>query len=329
MYQSRREAVPVFAPPDDPITEDIQLGMITAAERKDPPQPSQSPTRSEMPTHSQNQLDAGTLSSSNSPVEGQETPNSADGGTIARSGPTSESSSSAAPATSSSQTAQGVEALAQAKASVPDSSRETKESPKRPKRIIKKPSTVFVTQPPPKPPAVPIASIVPNLSEKELKAMTARHTARNEVYHCAIDRQVVRKQGARPPSPTSKIRTTADREEAERKAGREVRAKRRSRGSEGDNEEDNGTSTTVIERVARFRGDDVDFLTPARPLKRAKWADAEKALRWDKGLLVIRDFGDQSDTPAKLSNAGGGGGNRTWPKGVFKNPAKVRSIRIM
>ena len=90
---------------------------------------------------------------------------------------------------------------------------------------------------------------------------------------------------------------------------------------DSEDDDDDETGTTVIERVTRFRGDDDDFVTPARPLKKAKWAHADKALRWDKGLLVIRDSGDGTNMPSSSTDGGVGGG--TWPKGVFRNAAKV------
>ena len=101
---------------------------------------------------------------------------------------------------------------------------------------------------------------------------------------------MLRKDGPRPPSPTSKIRTTADRDEAEKKAGRSNRAKRRSQGS--DNEED--SCAPVIERVmySRGAGDDEDWRTPTRQAKKAK-ALHQKNVKWDRELIIIRDDGRQ------------------------------------
>lgn len=128
------------------------------------------------------------------------------------------------------------------------------------------------------------------ISEKELKAATQRNTAKNMVFHCAIDREIIRIPGPRPPSPTSKIRTTADKEEEERKAGRDQRAKRRSRGS--DVEAEMSESRPLIERVERTRGpgEDEDYLTPARPCKKVKTAHG-KTVKWDRELTIIRNDG--------------------------------------
>lgn len=127
----------------------------------------------------------------------------------------------------------------------------------------------------------------PWMSGKELKTTTDRNTMRNQVYLCAIDRQVVHINGPRPPSPTSKIRTTADRDEEEKKRSRESRAKRR-----GTATTDGSPEKPVIERVDRARGpgDDEDWKTPARPAKKAKMGQT-KTVKWDRGLVIIRDDG--------------------------------------
>lgn len=135
------------------------------------------------------------------------------------------------------------------------------------------------------------------MSEKELRLATQRNTSKNEVYHCAIDRQIIRINAPRPPSPTSKIRTTVDRDEEEKKAGREQRAQRRSRGSDAGSIE----IFPVVERVERIRGpgDEEDYKTPVRPNKKAKIRH-EKNVKWDKELMVIRDDGCQ---PPKARDA--------------------------
>ncbi|WVR09552.1 hypothetical protein IAU60_006621 [Kwoniella sp. DSM 27419] len=106
---------------------------------------------------------------------------------------------------------------------------------------------------------------------------------RNQTYHCAIDRQIIRQPGPRPPSPTSKIRTTAEREEESKKNARENRARRR----KGMEEEE----IPVVERLVRLRcpGDEDDYEEPVRPSKRAK--PDEKYVKWDTNLTIIRDNG--------------------------------------
>ncbi|BEJ15162.1 hypothetical protein CspHIS471_0409290 [Cutaneotrichosporon sp. HIS471] len=159
--------------------------------------------------------------------------------------------------------------------------------------------------PPKKSKAAPAESIVPGMSERTLRTVTTRNTNRNEVYLCTIDRKVVHVQGDRPPSPTSKIRTIAERDAKEQKEGREARAKRRARASMGESEDDEEAADDegpIIERAVlgrRAPGDVEEYMTPARPAKRAKikngstssTIDSErnsKRVRWDEGLLVIR-----------------------------------------
>ena len=127
----------------------------------------------------------------------------------------------------------------------------------------------------------------PWMSGKELKTTTDRNTMRNQVYLCAIDRQVVHVPGPRPPSPTSKIRTTADRDEEEKKKSREHRAKRR-----GTSGQEGSPERPVIEKVERARGpgDEEDWKTPARPAKKAK-TGIDKSVKWDRQLVIIRDDG--------------------------------------
>jgi len=199
----------------------------------------------------------------------------------------------------------------------------------RPKRAIRPPQPV--TSQRGRQPAPTSASIAPNLSEKELKSTTHHNTMRNQVYLCAIDRQIVRKTGPRPPSPTSKIRTTADRDEAEKNAGREARAKRRSRGSDGDTESDSedDVHSSVVERLTHVRGpgDEDDYTTPARPAKKAKTAHEHegpaKSVKWDKGLVVIRphDGPLEGSRPVSRSSTIEDKGS----KGCLRDDAKVRS----
>ena len=154
-----------------------------------------------------------------------------------------------------------------------------------PTRIIRVPSTTTKVK------KLFDAPTQPNVSEKELKAITLRNTMRNEVYLCAIDTQIVRKLGPRPPSPSSKIRTTADREEEEKKVAREARARRRAHGSEAESVDENPR----VERIefARGAGEDEDYDTATRLLKRPKTSEGpERTVVWDRGLTVIRDDGE-------------------------------------
>ncbi|ODN99201.1 hypothetical protein I350_07360 [Cryptococcus amylolentus CBS 6273] len=147
----------------------------------------------------------------------------------------------------------------------------------------------------------PSTPSAPALTEKQLKTTTARNTARNQVYHCAIDRQIIRQPGPRPPSPTSKIRTTSDREEEDRKNAREVRARRR----KGEPEEDDKPVLEKIE-VLKAPGDEEEYThSPVRPAKRSRTStgsnssEGRKRIRWDREILVIHSDGAGKRTPSE------------------------------
>lgn len=185
------------------------------------------------------------------------------------------------------------------------------------KRSVRPPTKLVPTPAAPRAKAQPVESIVPGMSEKELKTATHRNTMRNEVYYCAIDRIIVRKTGARPPSPEPKIRMTADREEEDRKRQRDQRARRRQRGSGGDEPmSEDEEAVPLIEQVEQHRapGDEADYQTPARPLKRARIESSddeadderpsvpERYVRWNRALTVIRGgLGEHRPVPAAAS----------------------------
>lgn len=168
---------------------------------------------------------------------------------------------------------------------------------------------------------------VNTVTDKELGTITRLNTARNEVYFCTLDRNAIKRDGPRPPSPC-KVRTIAEREEEEKKLGREARAKRRGTGrrsgecSSDQEEPDKPLSLADLLpplKHVRGAGDEEDYQTPARPLKRSRKSGVtsgagddpsptagpkrkksrvtlsktgdgvgvEKFVRWDKGLVVI------------------------------------------
>ncbi|KAG8913372.1 hypothetical protein FRC01_004575 [Tulasnella sp. 417] len=113
----------------------------------------------------------------------------------------------------------------------------------------------------PKAPAAGVAGL--QMSDKELKSLTAKNTIRNQTYFVEIDLQVVRKDCSRPPSPSTRVRAAIGIEEKEaeaKKRGRAERAKKRGLlEEEMDNEEDESP-------LKHFRapGDDEDYETPKR-----------------------------------------------------------------
>ncbi|KAG8968611.1 hypothetical protein FRC03_006732 [Tulasnella sp. 419] len=113
----------------------------------------------------------------------------------------------------------------------------------------------------PKPPVHPLDWAK---TEKEIRALTTKNTARNQAYFNELHRKVVKVDAPRPPSPTSRIRTIADKAQEEEANARSERVKRRGvkRGvdqldaNEGLEEED--------QKHARGAGDDEDYQTPKR-----------------------------------------------------------------
>lgn len=160
-------------------------------------------------------------------------------------------------------------------------------------------------------------SIAPGLSEKELKTQTQRNTMRNQVYFCAIDRQIVRIPGPRPPSPTGNIRTLAEKDEEEQKAERDARARRR-RGSGSDTEDE---APPVIEKVHidKAPGDEEDgpWKTPLRKRKRVivssddegsyEGKKPERNVRWDRALTVFRGGLGEATGRARRRSTGDNG----------------------
>lgn len=167
---------------------------------------------------------------------------------------------------------------------------------------------------------------ISTVPDKELVTITELNTARNEVYFCTLDRNIIKKEGPRPESP-SKVRTIAEREEEERKLSREARAKRRGTGTRSGESSDQEGSEGVLSlaellpplKHVRGAGEDEDYQTPARLLKRGRKSVAasgagddpspthgpkrkksrvtlskavpeageDKYVRWDKALIVL------------------------------------------
>lgn len=126
-----------------------------------------------------------------------------------------------------------------------------------------RPATASRGRPPatPKAPASGVTGL--QMSDKELKSLTMKNTARNQTYFVEIDLQVIRKDCPRPPSPSTRVRAAIGIEEKEaeaKKRGRAERAKKRGLlEEEMDNEEDESP-------LKHFRapGDEEDYETPKR-----------------------------------------------------------------
>ncbi|KAL7283340.1 hypothetical protein ACG7TL_002769 [Trametes sanguinea] len=142
------------------------------------------------------------------------------------------------------------------------------------------------------------------MSALALKTLTSANTIKNQQQVAVIKTEVIRKEGARPDSPTTKVRTALEKQREERTLQRKERAERRARRSAGgdeagdtstagdgqaaagDTEVDVDVSFVSIDRDAegvpvrhqRGPGDEEDYETPPRPerpAKRLRFDDAD------------------------------------------------------
>ncbi|KAI0637039.1 hypothetical protein C8Q77DRAFT_1207168 [Trametes polyzona] len=139
------------------------------------------------------------------------------------------------------------------------------------------------------------------MSAVALKALTNANTLKNQQQLAVLTTEVIRKEGARPDSPTTKVRSALERQREERVLQRQERAERRARrsggeemaeaaapGAEGSSaagvgeaEGDAGDASFmsvdrdpegVPLRHRRGPGDEEDYETPPRPERPAKRA---------------------------------------------------------
>ncbi|KAI0748055.1 hypothetical protein C8Q80DRAFT_1270502 [Daedaleopsis nitida] len=134
------------------------------------------------------------------------------------------------------------------------------------------------------------------MSSLALKTLTSANTLKNQQQLATIQTEVVRKEGARPESPTTRVRSALEKQKEERAQQRKERAERRamrSAGSEldilsaGEGEgaaeqaqgggADEGADASYVtldddspERHRRGAGDDEEYETPQRPERPAK-----------------------------------------------------------
>ena len=151
------------------------------------------------------------------------------------------------------------------------------------------------------------------MSALALKTLTSANTARNQQQVARIETEVVRKEGARPDSPTTRVRSAIEKQKEERVQQRQERAERRARRSagsdleakvqDGDGDGDGGSasneeqaqdaegeeSTMSADQDADGRlgepakhrrgpGDEEDYETPPRPERPTKRG------RFDEGV---------------------------------------------
>ncbi|KAF8628395.1 hypothetical protein AX15_003919 [Amanita polypyramis BW_CC] len=151
------------------------------------------------------------------------------------------------------------------------------------------------------------------MSAVALKTLTNANTVRNQQYIAArLETEVIRKLGLRPTSPTVKIRTTLQRTQDEKGRQRQQRAERRARRTQeglpnsrdSDSEDELELPTLAeldledLDGHRRGAGEDGDYKTPERQLKKLKLTDKftdnpdldetreRRRVKWDKGLFT-------------------------------------------
>lgn len=153
------------------------------------------------------------------------------------------------------------------------------------------------------------------MSAVALKNLTANNTTKNQHYIAArLETEIVRKDGARPDSPTTKVRTLMDKQKEEKTKEREERAaRRRAKRGVGDDDDEMGQSDLgdlsfvsvdigpdglpLKHRIGA--GDDEEWETPEKG-----GAAKEKARRvkWDK-LLFDTVYFEEENPPKPPDNA--------------------------
>ncbi|CAE7059003.1 unnamed protein product [Rhizoctonia solani] len=132
--------------------------------------------------------------------------------------------------------------------------------------------------------------------QKELQKLTEENTERNNTYGCTIERTEAFVDLPRPPSPSSRVRTKAQRAREMERQSRDERAQRRSaaRGEEGDS----SLASTSAEERRLAPGDDIEWIEPVRKGRHVRWAQS----------LVHDDVDKGPRTPETSTAAGVGRG---------------------
>lgn len=148
------------------------------------------------------------------------------------------------------------------------------------------------------------------MSAVALKALTSTNTVRNQGYATAkLEMEVIRKEGARPASPTVKVKTVLQRQQEETGKRRAERAEKRAKNkgyssplgqSDTDGQSDQDDSSVFDDETSPLKhrrgpGDEEDYQTPDKPLKRLKFEDGDdedeakeegRRVKWHRGLYT-------------------------------------------
>lgn len=171
----------------------------------------------------------------------------------------------------------------------------------------------------------PDTSAFSGMSMLALKTLTNNNTARNQKQVAELETEVIVKEGKRPDSPTTKVRTVLEKQREDKAKGREERAARRAKRLAAKGELDDGVEGSAMGdesviserdipeepevpfRHRRAPGDEEDYVTPEkpeRPHKRGRFEDGveeqdDKRVKWDRGLQTTVYIDDTPPRPRR------------------------------
>ncbi|KAI0082680.1 hypothetical protein K474DRAFT_1687780 [Panus rudis PR-1116 ss-1] len=189
------------------------------------------------------------------------------------------------------------------------------------------------------------------MSALTLKSLTSANTKRNQEYIVELQTEVIRMQGKRPDSPTTKVKTALEKQKEERILQRQQRAERRARKTavmdeSNDNIEVEPSGDISVadiepdsngdpERHVRGPGEDEDYVTPPRPERPSKKARfgsegegeterQEKRVKWNRGLATTVYIDNTPPKPTKPPKE-----DNVSRKGCLANTAKAIRLDTM
>ncbi|KAF8514075.1 hypothetical protein JB92DRAFT_3096330 [Gautieria morchelliformis] len=146
------------------------------------------------------------------------------------------------------------------------------------------------------------------INPRQLQALTDANTLRNQVYFADLQRKVVRRNGPRPASPTTKIRTIHEKSKEERSKEREARAERRRRRDLGSNVSAS-SEADYMDIPSSPTPDTTPPLESGPPTKHARGPGDEEdyetpTVKWDRGLArTISDWAAEADEARERAKA--------------------------
>lgn len=133
------------------------------------------------------------------------------------------------------------------------------------------------------------------LDPTSLRNLTTSNTLRNQHYVCSkVETKVVLKEGKRPASPTTKVKTILEKKKEGQEKSRGERAARRVEKLAATNDQDQemvDSTDPAMRKHPRGAGDEEDYETPVKPVRDMDIDEDQeesrkrKRVKWDKDLL--------------------------------------------